>query len=52
MLDKLLEELGELQEARSLLEQVYHHVSPYGNRPVGAELLRKLNAFFKFDDSE
>jgi len=61
MVDKLIEEVEKLQEAKNLLEYLYYGIGPYKIRPVieehfneheSRDLIRGLDHFFNFDDSE
>lgn len=49
---KLVDEINELQRASDLLYQVYLECGGYGEEKLSDDLRRKLNRFFKFDDSE
>ena len=57
VLPQLLNELGRLQEARELLEQVWEELGPYGHGGLQATVLTqptvvRLQRFFNFDDNE
>lgn len=62
-LDKILNEIEDLKEAKMLLEKVWHWYGPYGpptdlktpmriSLAMPQELHKKLLKYFKFDDSE
>ena len=52
-LDTLFEELGRLQYAAKLLDEVYAHIGPYsGSISYTDEPWRKVRDFYGFDDSE
>ena len=55
-LQKLLDEIQDLLEAKRLLEMVYSEISPYRRRDIEPEisdrLRNEINKYFKFDDSE
>jgi len=51
MLNKLMKELNSLLLAKDLLYEVWIELSPYSN-DISSKLLRKLNDYFEFDDSE
>lgn len=55
-LEKLLEEIKVLKEARALLEEVYLELGPYAantkDLTIKRETWNKVRDFFKFDDSE
>jgi hypothetical protein len=51
-IDKLLGDIGRLQEGYKLLEEVYLEHGPYGQDPIPDDLRYKINNFFGFDDSE
>jgi hypothetical protein len=50
----LLNEIGDLQQARDLLEEVWHALGPYfePGKKLPPELESKLQRYFEFDDSE
>lgn len=52
VVDSILEELNELQSAKILLELVYQEIGPYNDGKISNELMYKLNAYFRFNDSE
>jgi len=59
MIDKLIKEIEELQEAKNLLESLYVNIGPYNfrqiienNFPEPMETISRLERFFDFDDSE
>jgi len=51
-INKLMDELDTLRSGCRLLEDVYLEYGPYGDGEISDELRRKINNFFKFDDSE
>jgi L-ribulose-5-phosphate 3-epimerase UlaE len=52
-LDKLLEEVSRLAQARELLDEIWTHFGPYGTgEPMPVQLISKLQRYFRFDDSE
>lgn len=55
MLDKLLEEIEELKQAKELLEEIWHEVGPYSEEDDLKRIQKvrgKLRDHFNFDDSE
>lgn len=59
MIQKLVNELKRLTEAKDLLDRVWTEIDVYSGRPnltqdgsIRPELLRDLRSHFKFDDSE
>lgn len=61
MIDKLIEEIEELQEAKDLLESLYINIGPYNFRQLirehfpdydSTKTISRLERFFDFDDSE
>lgn len=53
-LEKLLEEIEDLREAKRLLEKIWLELDPYnsGHRHISNETWRRVQVYFKFDDSE
>ena len=55
LLNNLMENLKLSNQAYELLKEVYAELGPYAHFKgitISQELQRKLNDFFKFDDSE
>lgn len=61
MIDKLIKEIEELQEAKDLLESLYIQIGPYNFRQIireyfpdydSTKTISRLEHFFDFDDSE
>lgn len=61
MIDKLIEEVEKLQEAKNLLESLYSNIGPYEFRNIirehfpdyeSTKFISRLEYFFDFDDSE
>lgn len=54
MIDELIKEMQELQEAKEILKQIYSEVGPYysPDNILSEDIIMKLRNFFKFDDSE
>ena len=51
-LDKVLEEVETLKEARTLLEQVYLDIGPYQGGELKDDTWSRVRDFFGFDDGE
>lgn len=51
LLNKLLDELQHLKDAKDLLESIWSELGPY-NQALTEKTRYKLQDFFKFDDSE
>jgi len=52
LLQDLVQEVAALEEARDLLEAVFHERGPYQQDPVSDETWAKVAAYFKFDDGD
>jgi len=54
VIDEFLQEIARLKEAARLLDLLYWRVGPYEFRLLlkDNELVRALERYFKFDDSE
>ncbi len=50
--DKLCNEIGKLQQAHELLEELYLAVGPYQDGEIPDKTWSKVKDYFKFDDSE
>lgn len=50
-LNKLLEDIGELEEGCKLLEDIWLFIGAYSDK-LNDELMHRLNTYFGFDDSE
>ena len=51
-IEKLMEEIGKLQQGCALLEDIWFECGAYGEHRIPFELMSRMQTFFDFDDSE
>lgn len=51
-IQKFINEIQELQQAKELLHKVYLEIGPYQDGEVNSKTWIEVRNFFKFDDSE
>ena len=48
----LLEDIETAREVREILDSIYSEIGGYAGQTLSFNTLQRLNAFYRFDDSE